>query len=137
MKINQSKIRVSKPADIYELMKKIYEVNSELDRDREQLYLIGMDTRNNTKFIELISLGTIDETLVSTREVYRTALYHNVNAIILVHNHPSGECTPSDADIIATERIAEAGKIIGITLMDHIIYTEKDFYSMKGSGNIK
>lgn len=126
--------KITKPEDIYQIMKPIYSQNDELDKEREQLYLIGLDTRNNIKTIDLISVGTINETLISQREVYRTALIKNCVSIILVHNHPSQETVPSQADIEATAKLKEAGKILGVNLLDHLIYTDSGYQSLKEMG---
>lgn len=126
--------RITKPADIYQIMKPIYAQNDDLDKEREQLYLIGLDVRNNIKTIDLISMGTINESLVSAREVYRTALIKNCLSIILVHNHPSQDPTPSQADLEVTEKLKDAGKIIGVNLLDHLIYTDNGYQSLKEMG---
>jgi DNA repair protein RadC len=125
---------ITKPQDIYDIMKPIYKLNDKLDKEREQLYLIGLDTRNNIKTIELVSMGTINETLLSPREIFRTALIKNCVSIILVHNHPSQDPTPSQADIEATAKIKEAGKLLEINLLDHVIYTDKEYASLKTVG---
>lgn len=125
---------ITKPQDIYDIMKPIYKLNDELDKEREQLYLIGLDTRNNIKTIELVSMGTINETLLSPREIFRTALIKNCVSIILVHNHPSQDPTPSQADIQATAKIKDAGKLLEINLLDHLIYTDKEYASLKTVG---
>jgi len=126
--------KITKPSDIYQIMQPIYALNDNLDRDREQLYLIGLDSRNNIKTIDLISLGTLNETLVSPKEVYRTALIKNCASIILVHNHPSQDPTPSQADLEVTKKLKEAGKMIEVNLIDHLIYTNNGYQSLKELG---
>ena len=126
--------RITKPEDIYQIMKPIYSQNDELDKEKEQLYLIGLDARNNIKTIDLISMGTINESLVSPREVYRTALIKNCISIILVHNHPSQEPTPSQEDLDVTKKLKDAGKMIGVNLLDHLIFTDNGYQSLKEMG---
>jgi len=126
--------KITKPSDIYQIMQPIYALNDNLDRDREQLYLIGLDSRNNIKTIDLISLGTLNETLVSPKEVYRTALIKNCASIILVHNHPSQDPTPSQADLEVTKKLKEAGKMIEVNLIDHLIFTDNGYQSLKEMG---
>jgi len=126
--------RITKPGDIYQIMKPIYSQNDELDKEKEQLYMIGLDTRNNIKTIDLISMGTINESLVSPREVYRTALIKNCISIILVHNHPSQEPTPSQEDLDVTKKLKDAGKMIGVNLLDHLIFTDNGYQSLKEMG---
>ena len=126
--------RITKPEDIYQIMKPIYSQNDELDKEKEQLYLIGLDARNNIKTIDLISMGTINESLVSPREVYRTALIKNCLSIILVHNHPSQEPEPSQADLEVTKKLKDAGRMIGVNLLDHLIFTDNGYQSLKEMG---
>ena len=126
--------RITKPEDIYQIMKPIYSQNDELDKEKEQLYMIGLDTRNNIKTIDLISMGTINESLVSPREVYRTALIKNCLSIILVHNHPSQEPEPSQADLEVTKKLKDAGRMIGVNLLDHLIFTDNGYQSLKEMG---
>lgn len=126
--------KITKPADIHQIMQPIYSQNDELDKEKEQLYLIGLDTRNNIKTIDLISMGTINESLVSPREVYRTALIKNCLSIILVHNHPSQEPEPSQEDLEVTKKLKDAGRMIGINLLDHLIFTDNGYQSLKEMG---
>ena len=74
--------------------------------------------------------GTVDHTPVYPRELVKRALELSATAVILVHNHPSGVLTPSDADRTITEQLVEAGKLLGISLLDHIIVTQKSFISI-------
>lgn len=126
--------KITTPKDIYQIMKPIYSQNDELDREKEQLYMIGLDARNNIKTIYLISMGTINESLVSPREVYRTALIKNCVSIILVHNHPSQESTPSQEDLEVTKKLKDAGRMIGVNLLDHLIFTDNGYQSLKEMG---
>ena len=81
-------------------------------------------------------MGTITEAIVHPREVFRDAIKEGGCGIIVVHNHPSGVTDPSPQDINTTKRLIEAGKIIGIPLLDHIIVTDTSFFSMKENGII-
>lgn len=82
---------------------------------------------------EIISMGTIDANLVHPREVFRPALEHAAAAVVLVHNHPSGEITASIADLKVTEQIIEAGRMLGIELVDHVIVTKEAYSSVPAS----
>ena len=101
------------------------------DERREHLKGLMMDTKNRVIRIATISTGTMDGSLVHPREVYREAIVANAASLILAHNHPSGDPTPSDADRRVTTRIAGVGKEIGIELLDHIILGHNIFVSMK------
>jgi DNA repair protein RadC len=119
-------LEIKKPQDVYDLIKKdIY------GKNKENLYLISLNTRNRVISKDLISTGTLNETLIHPREIYREAFLRNAVSVILVHNHPSNDPTPSDEDIKVTQRIARAGAEIGIALVDHVIACDGGFISMK------
>jgi DNA repair protein RadC len=100
--------------------------------DKEQFKIIFLDKRNQIIADEVQQTGTVDHTPVYPREVIRRALELSATAIILVHNHPSGDPTPSRADIEMTKLIIEAGKQLGIAVHDHIIVGKKHHASLKG-----
>jgi len=137
MKIKAKKVEIKNPEDVFNIMKEVYRTNDEFDKDREQLYLMCVDARMNLLSLDLISLGTINESLISPREIYRTALSKNAVSVILIHNHPSGSSEPSEEDITATVRVKEAGNILGIALQDHIVIGDNNFTSMRALGLIK
>lgn len=101
-------------------------------RDLPKEHLRGIYLNNHYKVIhdEIISIGTIDANIVHPREVFRPALEYAAAAVILVHNHPSGSLIPSDADIATTGQLVEAGKLLGIELIDHVIVSNKGFGSI-------
>lgn len=100
------------------------------DLPREHLRGIYLDTHQRVIHDEVISIGTINSNIVHPREIFKSAIEHNAAAIILVHNHPSGVATPSISDIEVTKQVIEAGKIIGINLLDHVIVTKEGFMSV-------
>lgn len=95
-------------------------------------HLRGLYLNGHYKVVrdEVISIGTIDANLVHPREVFRPALEYAAAAVILVHNHPSGETDPSAADILVTEQLIEAGRLLGIELVDHVIVTKDSYASV-------
>lgn len=97
---------------------------------KEYLRGIYLDTHYQVLHDETLSIGTIDANLIHPREVFRPAIAHAAAAVVLVHNHPSGIPTPSQADCEVTLQIAEAGRILGIDLIDHVIVTEDAFVSV-------
>jgi DNA repair protein RadC len=101
-------------------------------RDLSKEHLRGIYLNSHYKVIhdEIISIGTVDTSIIHPREVFRPALEYATVAVILVHNHPSGTTTPSDADIAVTKQLVEAGKLIGINLIDHVIVTKHSFASI-------
>ncbi len=102
--------------------------------DKEQFRLLFLDKRNQLIADEVQQTGTVDHTPVYPREVIKRALELSATAIILVHNHPSGDPTPSQADIEMTRLVREAAKAVGITLHDHIIVGRQGHTSFRGQG---
>ena len=117
---------IKTPEDVFKLLKKDLYM-----KKRECLYLISLDIRNKLIEKDLISLGTISQTLVSPREVFRQALLRNAVSIILAHNHPSNNPKPSAEDITLTQAMAHAGNSVGIALLDHIVICDHTFCSIK------
>jgi len=105
----------------------------ELDRRAEEVFAIAtLDVKSKVTGVFVVSTGTLSASLVTPREVFKRAVLQNAAAIILSHNHPSGEPTASADDISITKKLEKAGKIVGINVMDHIIIGSKDnFVSMK------
>jgi DNA repair protein RadC len=97
---------------------------------KEHLRGLYLDTHYQVVHDETLSIGTIDANLIHAREVFRPAIAHAAAAVVLVHNHPSGIVTPSEADRLVTLQIAAAGKILGIDLIDHVVVTDEGFASI-------
>jgi len=107
------------------------------DRTREHLMTIYLNARNEMIWKKQSTfIGTLNANLVHPREIFKEALEHNAASVILVHNHPSGDPTPSEDDLVITKRLVEAGKILGIEVVDHIIVTKTRFFSFKEKGLI-
>lgn len=101
---------------------------------REHLYALILDTRNQVRHRRLISTGTLTESLVHPREVFREAIRFSAASLVLVHNHPSGDPEPSPADIATTKRLLEGGKLLGVELLDHVIVGDGRWCSLKQRG---
>ncbi len=104
------------------------------EKAKEHFKLILLNTRNKIIRIGTISVGTLNASLVHPREVFKEALIHNAYSVILAHNHPSGDCEPSEEDIRITKRLRDAGSIMGVEVLDHIIVSTTSFFSFKGKG---
>lgn len=104
--------------------------------DREQFRLLLLSTKNQVIAIETDFVGSLNSSLVHPREMFRTCIRRSAAAIILAHNHPSGDPTPSQEDIQLTRRLVEGGKIIGIEVLDHLIIGDGVYVSMKEKGII-
>ena len=105
IKISEKQKRIDKPEKLATLLADILKTESKLDQDKEHFWGIYLDSRNIIKRIELISLGIVDSNLVHPREVYCPALESRSVALIVAHNHPSGDTEPSEADIIITNKL--------------------------------
>jgi DNA repair protein RadC len=104
------------------------------DKTREHFKLVLLNTRNKIIGISTISVGTLNASLVHPREVFKDAVSHSAASIILAHNHPSDDPEPSDDDLSLTRRLADAGRLMGIEVLDHIIITRNDYTSFKQRG---
>lgn len=104
--------------------------------DRECCLMATLDSRHRLLSIEVVSIGSVDHTFMAPREVYRLALLRNAVAIVLAHNHPSGDPTPSPDDKSVTRRLSDAGELVGITLLDHLVVGHKAWTSMARSDNV-
>jgi DNA repair protein RadC len=103
----------------------------------EQFGIVMLDTKHRVIRIKLVSSGSLDSTVVHPREVFREATAAAAAAIILFHNHPSGDATPSPDDIALTARMLSAGEIMGIDVVDHVILADQTYYSMLESGRVR
>lgn len=106
------------------------------DRDREYFQALLLNTKNQVLARETISIGTLNSSMVHPRELFKMAIRRSAASLILVHNHPSGDPTPSREDISLTKRLIEAGEIIGIDVLDHIVIGDNRFTSLKSKGLI-
>ena len=122
----QDKIRVNSPVVLVNLL-----MNKMRFLKKEHFKIAILDTKNQIISIENISIGTLNASIVHPRDVFNIAIKKNANSIILVHNHPSGDTSPSDEDINVTNRLVEAGKLLGIKVLDHLIIGDNRYLSFK------
>lgn len=102
--------------------------------DREHFRIMSLTTKNHVLGVSQISVGSLNSSLVHPRECFKEAIRRNSNAIILLHNHPSGDPTPSQEDIEVTRRLSEGGQILGIEVLDHVIIGDNRYISLKERG---
>lgn len=88
---------------------------------KEYFFTLHLDGKNRISCIDCVSVGSLNQSIVHPREVFKTALASNAAALVLIHNHPSGDPSPSSEDIAITRRLKEAGDLLGIKIMDHVI----------------
>jgi DNA repair protein RadC len=120
---------IKSPKDLVNAIRK-----SIFEKAREHFKLVLLNTRNKIIGMSTISIGTLNASLVHPREVFKDAVVHSASSIILVHNHPSDDPEPSDDDITLTRRLADAGRLMGIEVLDHIIITRRTHTSFKERG---
>ncbi len=123
--------QISTPLAVWELL--LPETAGSL---KEEFRVLVINNKNMLIKKSIISIGTITEAIVHPREVFRDAIREGGSGIIVTHNHPSGVLTPSRQDIETTKRLVDAGRIVGIPVVDHIILTNSSYYSMKENGYI-
>lgn len=121
---------IRSPENVDELARGFLRMHEESE---EYLYMICMNTKNKIIGVFEISHGSVNSSIFSVREILQKALLANAVSIIMIHNHPSGDVSPSREDITVTKRLAEAGKLVGVELLDHIIVGDK-YCSLKEKG---
>jgi DNA repair protein RadC len=122
---------VTSPQDIAEILQRLLRLEDNIDQDKEHFYCIHLDTRSRIKLIEVVSIGIVNASLVHPREIFRRAILAGATSILIAHNHPSQNADPSDADLEITKKLQKAGDIIGIPLLDHVIFTLNHYSSFK------
>jgi len=121
---------ISNPADAIPMISEIK------DERKEHFICLYLNARNQIIRKETVSIGILSASIVHPREVFLVAITHSAASIILAHNHPSGDVSPSQDDIDLTHRLVRAGEIMGIEILDHIIVASTDFVSLKSRGVI-
>lgn len=129
------------PGDILGIWRDTVTGAKQYDPEKEQFVVFALNAQNRVKSWEIVSMGIMDASLIHPRETYRAAIVQGAAAIIVAHNHPSGSTTPSAEDLAVTQRLVEAGRIIGIPCLDHVIIgqpmgDEPGWLSLRESGMV-
>ena len=123
------RIKIDHPSDVYALL------GEKLMKEKREIFaIILQDVKGYLINHAVVSIGTLRKTLVHPREVFYPAIRHHAASLILAHNHPSGDPTPSQQDIHLTEQLIQAGEMMGIPVVDHVIIGSGQFYSLRQSG---
>jgi DNA repair protein RadC len=130
-RVNQSKnlkkiIRIESAQDVFN-----YFVDELKDKKKEHFYVLSLDSKNQIITHSLISIGSLDASLIHPREIFKEAIKNSAASIVLVHNHPSGDPTPSEQDNEVTQLLINSGDMLDIKVIDHIIIGKNKFYSFK------
>ena len=126
--------KVSSPAVVAKMIKQMTDGS-----DRELVYVISVDSKNKPIAIELISMGGVNSSIIDIGNIFKHALLANATGVIIAHNHPSGDVSPSMEDIRVTKRIEEAGKLLNLPLLDHVIVGDMEtdvYYSFLENGRL-
>ena len=120
---------VHSPEDVHAIVAAEY-----ADAVVETAMMLALDTKNKVIGIFEISRGSLNASIIHPRDIFQRAILVNAASVILVHNHPSGDPTPSPEDIALTKKLVEAGRVMDITVLDHVIVGEEGFFSLKEQG---
>ena len=122
---------IKSPCDVASLAREVLEMH---EMAEENFIVLCLNTKNKIAGVHTVSIGSLNASIVHPREVFKAAMLNNANGIICLHNHPSGDPEPSREDIEITHRLANAGNILGINVLDHIIIGDGRYISLKEQG---
>lgn len=129
--LKDSKMQIGNAEETVKIFRDLLMLEDAIERDREHFYVMHLDIRSRVKLVEVVSIGTLTSSLVHPRETFRRAIVEGAASIIIAHNHPSGEADPSDEDTKVTKQMFEAGQVLGITMLDHIVFSKDSFFSFR------
>lgn len=124
---------LNSPDAIVDCMNTVFSANRQTE---EYIWLLCLNTKLKVQGVFEVSHGTINASVVEPAQIYKKALLCNANGIVLIHNHPSGDSTPSQADIDITRKCVQAGELLHIPVIDHLIIADNTYYSLKEGGYI-
>ena len=135
--LEDQKIKIRSPRDLFPIMREILLRDNEYDRNKEHFWAVALANNSMLQYVELISLGTLYQSVVEPMDVFSWALHKQVAMLILVHNHPSGELKPTHADLDLTDNLIQVGRVVRIPVVEHLIITTEGYYSFDDGGDIK
>jgi DNA repair protein RadC len=128
--VEPDKFKITGPRDIFTLLQQYCK------KQQEHFIAVNVDGANNVINSRVVFIGTLNQSIVHPREVFAPAFTDRAAAVIIAHNHPSGNIEPSFEDIAMTKKLTEAGSILGIEILDHVIIADKNYYSFKTNGKL-
>jgi DNA repair protein RadC len=126
--------RVVSSKVVFSILSEVLQTEEEIDREKEHFWAIGLTAQNHIKYIDLVHLGAINQCPCHPMEIFRRACIKGIASLIVAHNHPAGNPEPSQEDRTATARLKEAGDILGIKFLDHIIIGKNRYFSFSDEG---
>lgn len=129
----QAQLTAQVPGDIASLVVRFL---GERITEAEHFCVLSLTAKNQVMQLEVVHIGNLVSSMVCPQRVFRTALLANAASIVVAHNHPSGDCTPSPEDIDVTQRLVELGRKLAVPVLDHVIVTDKDYRSLNTLGYV-
>ena len=130
----KQKVKVRTDSDLYPIMREILLQANKTDRNKEHMWVCGLGANHLLLYLELVSLGTMFQSITEPMDIFSWALQKQVPMIIIVHNHPSELLVPTGADKDLTDQMIQVGNLVGVKVVDHLIITTKEYYSFERSG---
>ena len=131
--LQHSKLQIQDSRHVAQVFLDLLTLEDTIDREKEHFYVLHLDIKSRVNLVEVVSIGTLTSSLVHPRETFRRAVCQGSASIIVGHNHPSGVVDPSDEDTKVTKLLFEAGQILGIQMLDHVIFTPTAFFSFRSN----
>jgi DNA repair protein RadC len=133
--LRHSTIEIREAQDVARVFQDLLRLEDTIDQDKEHFYVMHVNARQQVNLVELVAIGILNHAEIHPRETFRRAVIEGSYSIVVAHNHPTGEVTPSEADMKVTTQLHKAGEILNIPLLDHIIFTAQggSFYSFQSN----
>ena len=122
-------VKVGRPVDVVPVIRAILDTFDHYDQQKEHFFVVGLNSQHKVTMVDLVTTGLIDQTQVHPREVFCRLITKSCSAFIVSHNHPSNKNEPSKEDNAITQQLRAAGDLLGITLLDHVILCDTEYYS--------
>lgn len=123
--------KIRSPQDAHRMISAVLDLSNDAS---EKFGILSLNTKNEVTGIHVLSMGSLNVSIVHPREVFKAAILNNAASIVCFHNHPSGDPTPSAEDVEINQRLVESGELLGINVLDHIIVGDNRHFSMKDKG---
>ena len=137
IKLENTGNKVQDPQDIYEIIQRVfYQKKGEVDLHKEHFWVLCLNKSLKILALELVGIGSKDRVIADPGDVFRLPLYKSSSYVVLAHNHPSGSLKPSDSDMELTNRLMKAGDILDVKVIEHVIVTDKSYFSFHNNGLI-